>query len=264
MPLKEGTADEFTSGVAFDPETEHLQIDLPSYEGPLDLLVELARNKKVDLNMISVLEIADQFLEWLRRARTLKLELAADWLVMAATLALLKSRILIPAPKEERAEAEAAFEDLASRLKRLDAVRSVVEEFSSRRMLGTHWYRPVPADIHRGPAKRLDATLHTLLSAYVREARITLAPKTPPVRRPFVLVSVEEAIRYLQKNDVLGDDWKPLLSLLPKGKTIDRIHARSKIAAAYVASLEMGKRGLVEIRQDDDEPIVSIRRKEQP
>ena len=212
--------------------------------------------------MISVLEIADQFLEWLRRARNMKLELAADWLVMAATLALLKSRILIPAPKEERAEAEAAFEDLASRLKRLDAVRSVVEELSGRRMLGTHWHRPVPADIQRGRAKRLDATLHTLLSAYVREARITLAPKTSPVRRPFTLMSVEEAIQYLEKHSVLDGDWKSLFSIIPKGKTADKVHARSKIAAAYVASLEMGKRGLVEIRQDDDEPTVSIRRKE--
>lgn len=243
----------------FDAE-EQLQIDLPSYEGPLDLLVELARNKKVDLNRISVLEIADQFLEWLRKARSLRLELAADWLVMAATLALLKSKILIPAPREERAEAEAAIEDLALRLRRLDAVRSLAEELQERRQLGNHWFRPVQGERERGVAKRLDANLHALLSAYVREARKTLLPSPAPVRRPFLLLSVEEAIHYLQTSNILGDAWQSLLDLAPKGVHADAMHARSKIAASYVAALELSKRGLVEVRALEGEPLVEIKR----
>lgn len=252
---------EFDLRASIDP-ADRLLLDLPTYEGPLDLLVELARAQKVDLTIINVLHIADQFLIWFRRAGDLNLELAADWLVMAATLALLKSRILIPSAKEERAAAEAAFEDLASRLRRLESIRRIVDELSERRRLGLHWHRPIQIESDRGPVKRLDANLHALLTAYVREARITLAPAQAPVRTPYLVMSVEEAIRHIEASGVLGSTWQPILSIIPSTPAADETHQRSRIAASYVAALELGKRGLVEIEQMEDEPLVRVKRRE--
>jgi Uncharacterized conserved protein len=253
--------DPFTEGRVRAEDEDRFVLDLPNYDGPLDLLVELARARKIDISAISVLEIADQFLARLRQAKELRLELASDWLVMAATLTLLKSRMLVPTPPAERAEAEAAIEDLALRLRRLDAVRSVMEEIMDRRQLGIHWHRPVQGGADRGPAKRVDATLHGLLSEYVREARKTLAPPPAPVRQPFLVLSVEDAIRYLEETKVLGEGWQSLFAVVPPGRTVDKVHGRSKIAATYVAALELGKRGLVEIEQRTDEPLVNVRRR---
>lgn len=241
-----------------------MHIELPAYEGPLFLLLELARAKKIDLTAISILDIADQFLAWFHRAKDMRIELAADWLVMAATLALLKSRMLIPVPKDERAAAEALLEDLATRLRRLDAVRLIADELLARRRIGTHWHRPIVSESDGPGRKHLDATLHALLSAYVREAAITMRPQQAPVRRPFLVLTVEDAIRHLQESDALTEEWQLLSRVVPKGRNVDAIHARSKVAASYVASLEMAKRGEVEIEPAPEQGMISVRRRREP
>jgi len=238
---------------------ENFLIDLPAYEGPLHLLLELARNKKIDLAAINILEIADQFLSWYRSAQAHRIELAADWLVMAATLALLKSRMLIPVPKEERAAAEAFIEDLSIKLRRLDAMRLLADEILNRRRLGNQWHALVDELGAKQQRKHLDATLHALLSAYVNEAALTLLPQQAPVRRPFLVLSVEDALQHLQGMGVLQDIWQPITNLIPKTRTVDTIHARSKLAASYVAALEMVKRGIADIRQDDSGYMVEVR-----
>lgn len=246
-----------------DHDDDHLVLSLSNYEGPLDLLVDLARTRKIDLTAISLLEIADQFLDWIRKATDLRLEVAGYWLVMAATLALLKSRILIPTAKEDKADAEAAIEDLASRLRRLDAIRSVVEELQGRRRLGINWHIPTQLDDEKGAAKRVDANLHSLLSAYAREARKSSAPAIIPVKNPFLVLSVEDAISYLRSSGILSKDWKPLMELMPPLKPVDIVHARSRIAASYVALLELGKQGLVEVRQIEGSPVIAARRRQE-
>lgn len=243
-------------------EEEAFLVDLPTYEGPLHLLLELARSKKIDLIAINVLEIVDQFLLWYENAKSRRIELAADWLVMAATLALLKSRLLIPVPKEERAAAEAFIEDLSTRLRRLDAVRMLADELLNRRRLGIHWHAAVDEAADGKRRKHVDATLHSLLSAYVSEATLTMRPQPAPVRRPFLVLSVEEAIRHLQSTGAIDETWRSILDVVPMTRTVDAIHGRSKIAASYVAALDMAKRGKVEVRQSEDGLMVEVRRRE--
>lgn len=242
-----------------DEDDDALVVDLGVFEGPLDLLLELVRSRKLDIGKISILSVVDQFLEWMQRARAFRLELAADWLLMAATLAAIKSRLLLPSAKEDREDAEAAMERLNDQLRRLDAIRSVAEELGSRRRLGVHWHTPGENAPEKGRAKRLEATLHALLSAYAREARRTLAPPPVPVRKPFLVFSVEEAIRHLLAAGLIDADWRPLDALVPKTPAHDATHARSQIASSYVASLELAKRGQIEVRQLPDGAMVEIR-----
>lgn len=241
-----------------EPDAEVLLVSQDAYEGPLDLLVDLVRAKKVDIGAISILEVVDSFFAWMRQAREMRLELAADWLVMMATLAWLKSKLLLPAPKEDTEKARAVIEDLAVRLKRLDAIRSIVDALQQRPRLGHTWHEPGSLDDRSGPGKRLDATLHALLVAYKKDARHTVGKPPPPVRKPFLVMSVEEAIRYLSS---LGDgeDWIPLLRNLPPLKPVDAIHARSRIASTYVAALELAKRGRIDVRPSEDGNSISFR-----
>lgn len=241
-----------------EPDAETLLVSQDAYEGPLDLLVDLVRAKKVDIGAISILDVVDSFFAWMRQAREMRLELAADWLVMMATLAWLKSKLLIPAPKEDTEKARAVIEDLAIRLKRLDAIRSIVDALQQRPRLGHTWHAPGSLDERAGPGKRLDATLHALLVAYKKDARHTVGKPPPPVRKPFLVMSVEEAIRYLSSMEG-GEDWRPLLGNLPPLKPVDAIHARSRIASTYVAALELAKRGRLDIRPSEDGQSVSVR-----
>jgi len=238
----------------FDERTsddESLVVNIDAFEGPLDLLLTLVRARKLDIEQVSVLAVVDQFIAWMRSAQSLRLELAGDWLVMMATLALLKSRLLLPASKDEKAVALAAVEDIAARLRRLDAIRAIGESLTARAKLGVDWFAPPPTDVGRGPGKRLEATLHAILSAYVREARYTLAPRAAPVRKPHVVLSVEDAIAHLAQSFIPCDRFTSILDLVPSTASVDAIHARSKIASTYVASLELAKRGRVEIEQQE-------------
>ena len=110
--------------------------------------------------------------------------------------------------------------------------------------------------------KHVDATLHSLLSAYVSEATLTMRPQPAPVRRPFLVLSVEEAIRHLQSTGAIDETWRSILDVVPMTRTVDAIHGRSKIAASYVAALDMAKRGKVEVRQSEDGLMVEVRRRE--
>lgn len=249
--------DDFEEDVR-EPDAETLLVAQDAYEGPLDLLVDLVRAKKVDIGAISILEVVDSFFAWMRQAREMRLELAADWLVMMATLAWLKSKLLLPAPKEDTDKARAVIEDLAIRLKRLDALRSIVDALQQRPRLGQTWHAPGSLDDRSGPGKRLDATLHALLVAYKKDARHTIGKPPPPVRKPFLVMSVEEAIKFLSTLEGF-DEWRPLLGSLPPLQPVDVIHARSRIASTYVAALELAKRGKLGIQSSADGNSVSIR-----
>lgn len=248
-------ADEFEGGR--DP-ADVLVVTTDAFEGPLDLLLHLVRAKKVEIERISVLDVVDQFLVWMNTASEMRLELAADWLVMMANLAFIKSKLLLPVPKDEKAAAEAVVEDLTVRLRRLDAIRSIAEALGSRARLGIDWYGPAAAETNKGPGKRLEASLHAILSAYVQEARYTLIPQQAPVRKPHVVLSVEDAIANLNKAEVPTDRFASVLEFVASEPAFDAIHARSRIASTYVAALELAKRGRVDVEQQD--VAVGIRR----
>ncbi|AOG03388.1 scpA/B family protein (plasmid) [Bosea sp. RAC05] len=250
--------DEFASGR--DP-ADVLVVTTDAFEGPLDLLLHLVRAKKVEIERISVLDVVDQFILWMTTAREMRLELAADWLVMMANLAFIKSKLLLPVPKDERAAAEAVVEDLTVRLRRLDAIRSIAEALGGRARLGIDCFGPGLPDAAKGPGKRLEASLHAILSAYVQEARYTLVPQQAPVRNPHHVLTVEDAIAHLGKADVPTDRFASVLEFVSPEPPHDLIHARSRIASTYVAALELAKRGRVEVEQHP--VVIGIRRIEE-
>src|ERR671916_1335214 len=161
-----------------------LLVDVDGFEGPLDLLLELARRQKVDLHRISILALAEQYLGFIEAARSMRLELAADYLVMAAWLAYLKSRLLLPEPpKGEEPSAADLATALALRLRRLEQIRAAARRLSERHQLGRDVFqrgRPEPVEIRREPV--WEATLYDLLSAYARQRqkRLTSRVSMPP------------------------------------------------------------------------------------
>ena len=240
------------------PTTDFV-VDLDGFEGPIDLLLALAREQKVDLARISILALADQYLAYIQQARDLKLEIAADYLVTAAWLTYLKSRLLLPQPPAdpEPSAAELA-EALAWRLKRLDAIRRAAEQLLARPQLGVLRFGPGrPTGLRVRRKSRFRLALHELLQAYVeqrlrtREQRLTLM--APAVYR------VEDALRRLTRA-LGGPDWRNLLAYLPADLVDERLR-RSALAAHLAASLELARDGVIELSQTSPFGPIFVRRK---
>lgn len=226
-----------------------LVIDVAGFEGPLDLLLHLARSQKVDLSRISVLALAEQYLLFVDSARRVRIELAADYLVMAAWLAYLKSRLLIPqqikgdgGPTGEEMAATLAF-----RLRRLEAMREAASQLMSRNRLGRDVFaRGAPEHIPHRVQSAYDASLYDLLSAYANlRQRTAITQVTIEKRKVWSLVDARELLTRM-----LGEiaDWTALQTyLLPYLPPEDRVTAT---ASAFAASLELVREGKLEIRQD--------------
>lgn len=236
-------------------------LKLSAYEGPLDLLLEQARAQKVDLAQISILELVDQYFAFVEKAQRLRLELAADYLVMASWLALLKSRLLLPAEDSERATVQQTAENLALQLRRLDAIKTTMDALDRRRQLGRDWFASGSVAVFaKGVrASAEGATLRDLLLAYVEEARRRRPPVQPDLK-PFDLCSVDEAIKRLEA--LLGslEGWRPMEDLLPKTAAIP-LKQRSRRASHFVASLELVRRGDADLRQEAPFAPVYLRRR---
>ena len=232
------------------PRGDALFVDLDGFEGPLDLLLELARNQKVDLARLSILRLADQYLSFLARARRLPLETAGDYLVMAAWLAYLKSRLLLPsAPDEDEPSGADLAERLAWRLRRLEAMREAAAGLMHRDRLGRDVFRRGAPEGVRDVRRPVwgDVTLSALLTAYARRKR---TEPSPPLRLDRAGVfPVEEALARLASS--LGDDggWERLESFLPPG-LCGGVSSRSALASTFVAALEMSRSGRARLRQE--------------
>jgi segregation and condensation protein A len=234
-------------------------VDLEGFEGPVDLLLALAREQKVDLAKISILALAEQYLAYIEQARDLELEIAADYLVTAAWLAYLKSRLLLPQPDGdgEPSGAELA-EALALRLRQLDAIRRAAREMFARPQLGQERFaRGAPEGLRVRRRSRFRLTLHELLQCYVehrlraRDHTLTLEP-TPVMR-------VEDALKRLTRM-LGGPDWQNLLAFLPTGLGDDRVR-RSALAAHLAASLELARAGMIEVSQASPFGPIYLRRR---
>lgn len=226
-----------------------LILDLDGFEGPLDLLLTLARTQKVDLLQISVLALAEQYLAAIEQARALRIELAADWLVMAAWLAFLKSRLLLPPdPEAEGPSADDMAAALAARLERLDALRQAAARLMARERLGQDRFaRGAPEAVATTRRIRWQVGLLDLMQAY---ARI----RTRDEFRPFAfdrtgVYTMEEALARLRRMVGAVPGWTELSAFLPEGWT-EPARARSATAATFAASLELARQGVVELRQD--------------
>ena len=231
------------------PDREQaLVIDVAGFEGPLDLLLYLARNQKLDLTRISVLALAEQYLEFIESARRVRLELAADYLVMAAWLAYLKSRLLIPKPaRDDGPSGEDMAATLAFRLRRLEAIRNVAGRLVSRDRLGRDFFaRGAPETLAEENRSAFDATLYDLLSAYAAlRQRTAVTNVTIEKRRVW---SLAEARLLLARLIGALDGWTALDSFLIRYTTTDEERATAT-ASTFAATLELVREGRIDIRQ---------------
>lgn len=232
------------------PADDRLFLDLQGFEGPLDLLLALARDQKVDITKISILQLAEQYLAFIARARTLRLELAADYLVMAAWLAYLKSRLLLP--RDESADEPSGAEMAAAltfQLKRLEALREAAGRLMARPQLGQDRFVRGAPDLAPVVSDTVfEVSLFDLLSAYARNRQRT-GHSVLRIVEPAELLSVEEARERLRA--LLGNlpDWTDLVTFLPE-ELREGLTVRSAVASTLVASLEMARSGDLQIRQD--------------
>ena len=241
---------------------EALIVDVDGFEGPLDLLLMLSRSQKVDLRKVSVLQLAEQYLGFVERARALRIELAADYLVMAAWLAFLKSRLLLPPePGDEGPSAEDLAAHLAFQLERLAAMREAAAQLMGRDQLGRDFFaRGLPEDVTHHRKVIYTATLLDLMRAY---AMI----RTKDEFRPFVLdrehvYTMEQALERMRGLIGYAGDWAALTSFLPDGWNVTPMARRSAMAAHFAAVLEMAKRGQLAIRQGETFAPIQIRRRD--
>lgn len=232
-------------------DAQPLVVDLEGYEGPLDVLLVLARGQKVDLARISILQLAEQYLSFIEQIRGIKLEVAADYLVMAAWLAYLKSRLLLP--PEENGDDELSGPEMAARLafqlQRLQAMRDVSAKLMARDRLGRDVFkRGAPEGIRVIRKSVYQVSLFEMLKGY---GDFKLRGKAQPLTmRTAVIFTIEEAVRRLER--VLGKmpTWQRLENFLPDALR-SPAERRSAVAATFAASLELVKRGEMRLRQGE-------------
>lgn len=255
--------EEDSDPVALRREAEALIVDVDGYEGPLDLLLTLARTQKVDLRRISILRLAEQYLGFVEKARLLRIELAADYLVMAAWLAFLKSRLLLPPDPagEEPSGAELAAH-LAFQLERLEAMRVAAAQLMARDQLGRDMFaRGLPEDVTHQRTIRHTASLLDLMQAY---ARI----RTRDDFRPFAfdrmhVFTMEQALERMRGLLGAAMSWTDLMAWLPDEWRADPVRRRSATAATFAASLELARQGRIEIAQSATFAPIRVRSRPQ-
>ncbi len=229
-----------------------LIIDLDGYEGPLHVLLALARNQKVDLLQLSITKLADQYLAFVHQARRARFSLAADYLVMAAWLAYLKSRLLLPKLESKGAEppAEDVAASLAFRLAKLDAMRRAVEALNARPALGRDVFaRGDPEAIKINAHTPFEGDLYSLIQAYVGQRQRDLGRRYQPTRSE--AYPLDDARRRLRGKLPELDAWTALEAVAPRGGGADAAGANraSCLASTLAAGLELVKEGALEVRQ---------------
>jgi segregation and condensation protein A len=228
--------------------TDALVLHLEGFDGPLDLLLDLARAQKLDIAKISILELVNQYLAVIEGARRVRLELAADWLVMAAWLTWLKSRLLVPQLGEPE-DVETAAELLQARLLDLQAMRQAAAWLGARPQLGWDVFgRGAPEEFTETDRSKLRLELHGLLFAYLG-ARRRAGGKQQYKPRPMTYLSVREALERLHRLLGVLPDWSSLEQFIPEG--LDGMSRRVAMASTLIAGLEMAKDGRINLRQDE-------------
>lgn len=244
---------------------ESLVVDLAGFEGPLDLLLHLARTQKVDLARISVLALVEQYIAFIDRARRIRIELAADYLVMAAWLAYLKSRLLIPKlPKDEGPSGEEMAASLAFRLKRLEAMRDAATRLINRNRLGRDVFaRGMPEHIPTERRAAFEAGLYDLVSAYASlRQRHAITQVTIEKRNVWSLADARLILSELI-GAVDDEEWTALDGFLLRYLT-DPASRTTAIASAFAATLELVREGRLELRQDGAFEPLYLRRGPRP
>ncbi|HEY7301624.1 MAG TPA: ScpA family protein [Xanthobacteraceae bacterium] len=237
-----------------------LVVDVEGFEGPLDLLLMMARQQKVDLAKISILALADQYLAFIEQARQLRLELAADYLVMAAWLAYLKSRLLLPeAPESEGQSAEDLANALALRLRRLEAIRGLAEKLFARPQLNRDVFgRGEPEPIAHIKRPQWSATIYDLLSAYARQRQHQALSHVRFAKR--TVWSLADARAALERLIGQADDWAPIDAYLMKYIS-DASSASTVLASGFASALELVREGIADVHQQAPFAPIYMRRR---
>jgi segregation and condensation protein A len=244
-----------------EADADELIVDVGGFEGPLDLLLELARTHKVDLAQVSILALADQYLAFIERAKVMRIDVAADYLVMAAWLAYLKSRLLIPQPPDAT---EAAPQDMAARLafrlQRLAAMRQASEGLMSRPHLGQHVFargesQPLVVEVTR----EYSDNLIDLLKAYAERRQKKVVRQTYTVKRQLTW-SIKEARDAIERMMGAMDDWGTFDHWLERFLATKETR-RSVRASSFTASLELARDGRIELRQEEAFRPIYLRRR---
>jgi segregation and condensation protein A len=243
-----------------EPGTENLVLRLEGFEGPMDLLLDLARAQKVDLARISILSLVDQYLAVIEGAKRIRLELAADWLVMAAWLTWLKSRLLVPAAaNDDMEDGLLAAEALAERLREMNVIRTLAAWLGARPVLGQDVFaRGAPQRHEEFDRSRIVLEPGPFVRAYLQAVRrgTKSSPYTP---RPLTLWTVQDALRRLA--DLVGSlpDWSTLEEFLPENMD-SPTERRAALASTLMAGLELARGGTVRLRQEEAFGPILVRR----
>jgi len=228
-------------------EEDALTIAIEGWEGPLDLLLTLARTQKVDLKQISILALVEQYLGFIAEARALKLELAADYLVMAAWLAFLKSALLLPRDPEVEPSPEELALRLQLRLQRLDAMREAGARLMARDRIGRDIFlRGNPEGLRVVKKPAWEASLYELIAAYGAIKARSVPPVHIVSRRR--VMTLDEALTLVARMVGQRLEWADLGSFLPDGLEPD--HRRSAVASSFVAALELARQGKLQLAQE--------------
>lgn len=257
--MSEDTFQEDVISVSERRAAEALILDIDGFEGPLDLLLTLGRTQKVDLRQISILQLARQYLVFVERAKVLRLELAADYLVMAAWLAFLKSRLLLPPdPADEGPSGEELAAHLAFQLERLQAMRDAAAQLMGRDRLGRDVFaRGITTDMTQVRRVTYTATLLDLMQGYARL-------RTRDEFRPYAMdrenvFTMDDALERMRGLIGFAGAWADLASFLPEGWSSDPSRRRSATASTFAAALELVKEGKLDLRQSETFAPIEIR-----
>ena len=227
--------------------SNQISIDIPNYTGPLELLLDLAKSQKVDLAEISITQLADQFLEFIKKHKDLNLETVSEYLLMATWLAYLKSKLLLPDDDDDDFKALEVAEKLKLQLKKLELIRILSDQMLQKKRLGVHIFsRGMKGGIRSINTPIYDISLYELLKTY---SNIQMQKTFQNISIPKLPVfTTEEGIKHLKNNLSEIKDWKNLIELIPKFYSENKMK-RTGIAGIFAASLELTKEGLLSISQ---------------
>lgn len=253
----EGDTEGWEGVAARQGDQAALYLELDGWEGPLDLLLDLARRQKVDLRRISILELVDQYLSYIGRAEALRLELAADYLVMAAWLAYLKSALLLPREEQEDPSPEELALRLQLRLQRLGAMREAAARLMARDRLGRDVFaRGAPEGLRIDKRNLWQCDMFALLQAY-GQVKARTAPVVHMVRDRMVM-TLESALARVSSMLGVRLDWMEIRDFLPPH--VDPQLRRSALASSFVAALELARLGKAELAQEETFGPLRLRR----
>jgi len=225
-----------------------ISVEIPNYSGPLETLLDLAKNQKVDLTKISVAILADHFLEFIRNFKDKNLDTAFEYLVMATWLAYLKSKLLLPEDEEDTFKADEIAEKLKLQLKKLELIRLLSDQLLKKERIGRDiFYRGTKGGIRSINNPVYKVTIYDLLKTYANVKAQSSYQRVDIPRLP--VMTTQQAIKQIKENMKLIEEWKKINELVPTVFNQSIALKKSGLAAIFAASLELSKDGLINIRQ---------------